>query len=119
MDISVKTTDNCCVFNLKGRLDLTSSAQLKDKVQQNLEEGHKNILLDMSQVDFINSSGLGTLVSTLKVVRTHAGRIVLSSLAPYVQEIFEITQLSHIFEIFESESEACNCFEKSPAVNPV
>ena len=119
MDISVKTTDNCCTFQLKGRLDLTSSSQLKDRVQQSVSEGNKNILLNMSQVDFINSSGLGTLVSTLKVVRTHNGRIVLSSLAPYVQEIFEITQLSHIFEIFETESEACQSFEKAPAVNTV
>jgi len=119
MEIHVKTSDNFCTFQLKGRLDLTTASQLKEKVQQCLTEGHKNVLLNMSQVDFINSSGLGTLVSTLKIVRTNNGRILLSSLAPYVQEIFEITQLSHIFEIFESESEACAVFEERAVGNTV
>ena len=119
MEISVKVSDKFCTFQLKGRLDLTSSSELKERVQQCLADGHKNILLNMSQVDFINSSGLGTLVSTLKIVRTDSGRIALSSLAPYVREIFEITQLSHIFDIFENESEACAVFEEKTVGNTV
>jgi anti-sigma B factor antagonist len=106
MDISVKEQNSLCTFYLKGRLDLTSSSELKEKVKESLDQGKLNILLNLTQVDFINSSGLGTLVSTLKEVRTAQGRIALCCLAPYVQEIFEITQLSHIFDIFTGESDA-------------
>ncbi|MBD3381344.1 MAG: anti-sigma factor antagonist [candidate division Zixibacteria bacterium] len=106
MEISVKEQEQYLTFNLKGRLDLTSSTELKEKVKEFLNQGKKNILLNLSKVDFINSSGLGTLVSTLKEVRMVKGRIALCCLAPYVQEIFEITQLSHIFDIYTTEDEA-------------
>ena len=69
------------------------------------------IHLNLSQVDFINSSGLGSLVSIMKEVRLQKGRFTLSNLASYVQEIFEITQLSHIFEIFATEEEALSSYQ--------
>ncbi|MBD3217086.1 MAG: anti-sigma factor antagonist [candidate division Zixibacteria bacterium] len=117
MEITVKAEEAFHVFHLKGRLDLTSSSELKEKVKEHLEQGKVNILLNMAQVDFINSSGLGTLVSTLKEVRTANGRIALCSLAPYVQEIFEITQLSHIFDIFPGEKEAFAAFGQKKAAH--
>ncbi len=113
MEITVKSSDNFNTFYLKGRLDLTSSSELKEKVKEYLEQGKVYILLNLAQVDFINSSGLGTLVSTLKEVRSVKGRIALCCLAPYVQEIFEITQLSHIFDIYVSENEARSAFTDS------
>lgn len=118
MDITIKTAGNCSTFHLKGRLDLTSSSELKEKVKEYLDQGKVNIILDLAQVDFINSSGLGILVSTLKEVRTVKGRIALCSLAPYVQEIFEITQLSHIFDIYPGEEEAFSTFERQKATQP-
>jgi len=110
MEIKVKSTDNYTIFYLKGRLDLTSSSELKEKVREYLDQGRVYLVLNLAHVDFINSSGLGTLVSTLKEVRTAKGRIALCSLAPYVQEIFEITQLSHIFDIYPGENEALSAF---------
>jgi anti-anti-sigma factor len=62
----------------------------------------------MDKVDFINSSGLGALVSILKEVRNHKGELKISNLADYVKEIFDITQLSSIFDICEDESHAIN-----------
>jgi anti-sigma B factor antagonist len=116
MDITVKSADKYNTFYLKGRLDLTSSSELKEKVREYLDQGKVNIILNLAHVDFINSSGLGTLVSTLKEVRTAKGRIALCSLAPYVQEIFEITQLSHIFDIYPGEEEAFAAFGRQKVV---
>jgi len=67
--------------------------------------------LNLANVEFINSSGLGSLVSIMKEARLNKGRLTFSNLANYVQEIFEITQLSHIFEIFATEEEALNSFK--------
>jgi stage II sporulation protein AA (anti-sigma F factor antagonist) len=64
----------------------------------------------MDKVDFINSSGLGALVSILKEVRDHKGKLKISNLADYIKEIFDITQLSSIFDICEDESNAIRGF---------
>ena len=106
MDITTKSHDSYTTLHLKGRLDLNSSAELKEQIKDHLNNNFINLILDLSDVDFINSSGLGTLVSILKNVRIVNGKMVLCNLAQYVQEIFEITQLSHIFDIYPTEQEA-------------
>lgn len=113
MDVVVTSHDENTVLKLSGRLDLNSSSQLKGRVKELLAEGEMNLVLDMSDVNFINSSGLGTLVSILKDVRMVKGRMVICDLAQYVQEIFEITQLSHIFDIYQTVEEATQSFASS------
>ncbi|MGB5106298.1 MAG: STAS domain-containing protein [Candidatus Zixiibacteriota bacterium] len=110
MEIRVTEHLDFITLSLKGRLDIASSASLKDDILRHVANGKSRIILNLAQVDFINSSGLGTLVSILKEVRLAKGRLVLSNLASYVQEIFEITQLSNIFEIFASEADAQDVF---------
>jgi anti-sigma B factor antagonist len=104
------TTGGFTTLQLKGRLDLNSSSQLKEHIKGLLKQGTANVILDLCGVDFINSSGLGTLVSILKDVRIVKGRMVLCNLAQYVQEIFEVTQLSHIFDIYPTAEEAAASF---------
>ncbi len=106
MDISVALKGRVTVLSLSGKLDLASAGCLKERAKTLMEERRCLIHLNMKEVDFINSSGLGALVSLMKEVRMHKGRLTLSDMAPYVNEIFEITQLSHVFEIFPAEDEA-------------
>ena len=113
MEISARRHDDYMALSLTGRLDLNSSAKLKEEIKKFLNEGDLRIMLDLNQVDFINSSGLGTLVSILKDVRMLKGRMVLCNLANYVQEIFEITQLSHIFDIYPTEQDAAASFSRT------
>lgn len=115
MDIAMKEVSNVAVLSLTGRLDLTSGAALKQEVKKLFERDITSIHLNLAKVDFINSSGLGVLVSIMKEVRVAKGRLTLSDLASYVQEIFDITQLSHIFEIFETEQEAMTTFQQVAA----
>lgn len=106
MEISEHRHNGITAFSLVGKLEFTSSSRLKEKVQAALSEGRVKIILDLTQVDFVNSSGLGTLISILKQVRQSGGRLMLSGLAPVVKEIFEITQLEQVFEIYPSEAAA-------------
>lgn len=94
------------VMRISGRIDLVTSNTLKDAIRERLHRQRLALVLNLERVDFINSSGLGALVSMLKDVRLVNGRMALCDLAPYVQEIFEITQLSNVFEIFPGEKEA-------------
>ncbi len=115
MEITASSQGNFTALQLKGRMDLNSSSQLKECIKDYLSEGRANIILDLSGVNFVNSSGLGTLVSILKDVRMVKGRMVLCNLAQYVKEVFEITQLSHIFEIYPTTEEAAASFADSVA----
>ena len=116
MDITVKQQGNVNVLILKGKLDLANSGDLKNTVKSLLQQEKNKLHLNMLGVDFINSSGLGALVSMMKEIRVHKGRLTMSNLAPYVSEIFEITQLSNVFEIYCGEREAIESYAAAPVV---
>lgn len=106
MKVDVKRDGQTAVLKLRGRLDLESSSVVKEEIRRCLGQGFVGLILDLEAVEFINSSGLGAMVSALKEIRLAKARLVVCKLAPYVREIFEITQLSHIFEIYSTEGEA-------------
>lgn len=110
MDCRLESHADVDVLHVAGRLDLVSSNTLKDSVRQRLQQKRTRLVLEMRGLDFINSSGLGALVSIFKDVRLVNGRLILAGLAPYVQEIFEITQLTNVFEICKTESDAIQSF---------
>jgi len=111
MEIQMRDQDSLAVLSLSGRLDLASGATLKEQVKRLTQSNTTQVHLNLSEVEFINSSGLGALVSIMKEIRLQKGRLTLSNLASYVQEIFEITQLSHIFEIYPTEEEAVATYQ--------
>ena len=111
MEITVREDANVTTLSLKGRLDLATGSALKEQIKQLFEKEKTAIHLNLGEVEFINSSGLGALVSIMKEIRIHRGRLTLSDLADYVHEIFDITQLSHIFEIFTTEEEAIKSYQ--------
>jgi anti-sigma B factor antagonist len=111
MELNRKDEGNTVVIALSGRLDLSNGSKLKEEVKSILTAGKTSIHLNLRNVEFVNSSGLGALVSIMKEIRIHRGRLTLSDLAEYVQEIFDITQLSHIFEIFGTEHEALQSYQ--------
>ena len=106
MNLNVREEDGARIIALDGRLELTTGKELKEKIKTFCDSGTTRIHVNMEQVEFINSSGLGALISAMKEVRLVKGRLTLSNLAPYVREIFDITQLAHIFEIHETEKAA-------------
>lgn len=116
MNITKNQSGNVTIMNMTGRLDLASGASLKEKALQEFESGNVRIHLNLTGVDFINSSGLGALVSLMKETRLKHGRLTMSNLAAYVAEIFEITQLSHIFEIYETEEAALSSYDATESV---
>jgi len=111
MEITSRNEQNVVVLNLKGRVDLASGSRLKEAIKEQFSNDITAIHLNEAGVDFINSSGLGAFVSIMKEVRLRKGRLTLSNLASYVQEIFEITQLAHIFEIYVTEEEALSSYQ--------
>lgn len=96
--------------NLKGRLDANSVLALKDLWRTYDEHGQHNILLDLHQVDFIDSIGISTLVNGLKQCRAKGGDLRLIGLQPSARAVFELMMLDRVFEIFETREEALKGF---------
>lgn len=111
MEIKMNNEGQVCIVNLTGRLDLASGTNLKEELKTIFNQEKNMFHLNLKDVEFINSSGLGALVSIMKEIRLRKGRLTLSNLASYVKEIFEITQLSHIFEIYETQEEALSSYQ--------
>lgn len=92
------------------RLDAHNSNDLKEKIYSIFEGGKKNILVDLREVRFIDSSGLGALVSGFKNAISHQGNLKLSGLQSQVKSMFELTRLHRVFEIFDTTAEALENF---------
>ncbi len=84
---------------LAGEIDLDSAAVLREGLNDCFEAGHRCLVLDMSDVTFCDSSGLGALVAALKRAREHGGWIRLRGLRPHVAKLFEITGLTQMFAL--------------------
>jgi len=114
MELRVESHQNVDVLRIAGRLDLVSSSTLKDAIRQQLSDRRSFLVVNLEKVDFINSSGLGALISALKDVRLSNGRLVLCLLSPYVDEIFTITGLKKVFDAYETQDEAVDSFAARP-----
>lgn len=111
MNLQTETRNDVVVIYVKEeRLDAHNSGELKIEVQRLFEEGKKNVLIDLKDVRFIDSSGLGALVSGFKNAISHQGILKLSTLQSQVRSMFELTRLHRVFEIFSSTSEALDNF---------
>lgn len=90
------------------RLDAHNSGDLRDRILKLLENGDQNLVVDLAAVHFIDSSGLGALLSGYKNATLRSGTFVLSGLQPRVQSMFELTRLHRVFEIFPNVEAALN-----------
>jgi anti-sigma B factor antagonist len=92
------------------RLDAHNSGDLKIEMQRFFAEGNKNLLVDLKDVRFIDSSGLGALVSGFKNAISQQGSLKLATLQPQVKSMFELTRLHRVFEIFGTTAEALETY---------
>lgn len=94
------------------RLDAHNSSELKAQMLDLFEEGKNNMVVDLGIVRFVDSSGLGALVSGFKNASARNGNLKLCNLQPQVQSMFELTRLHRVFEIFPDTEKALASFEK-------
>ena len=90
---------------LESRLDAASAVEFKETVMRNIEEGNTNLIIDLKEVEFIDSSGLGALVAILKSVSLN-GTLAITGLHKKTEQIFKLTRMDTVFQIFPSVTEA-------------
>jgi anti-sigma B factor antagonist len=92
------------------RIDAAFATQFKNELLDSFKQGKNTIVLDLSDVDFIDSSGLGALVSSRKTLGEN-GEIALCSVKERVQTLFDITRMNKVFRIYNSKEDAISSFQ--------
>ena len=117
MQIEERTVGDVMVLDLKGKITLGEGDELlKDKVNSLVNQGHKKIVLNLAEVPYIDSAGLGEVVRTYTTVSRQGGSLKLLNLTKRITDLLSITKLLTVFETFDSENEAVRSFSASAKV---
>ena len=116
MTTSIRKLGGVTIVDISGRIELgEESAALRDLVRDLLSKGQKQILFNLGDVNYIDSSGFGHLVSAFTSVRNHGGELKLLNLSNNIQNLMQITRLYTVFEIIDNEAAAVKSFSQSAA----
>ena len=111
MAISARRLHDVEILDLAGRITIgEGTLMLRDKIQNMLDVCQTKFLLNLADVDYIDSSGLGELVSSFTTVRNQGGALKLVSLTHRVHALMQITKLLTVFDVYDSEPEALKSF---------
>ena len=115
MQIEERAVGDVMMLDLKGKITLGEGDELlKDKVNSLVNQGHKKILLNLADVPYIDSAGLGEIVRTYTTVSRQGGSLKLLNLTKRITDLLSITKLLTVFETFDSENEAVRSFSARP-----
>ncbi len=117
LTIAAREKEGILLLDLKGRLTAGEEvARLRDRLTKELEAGHKNLILNMDEVDYIDSTGLGTLVICFTRFQKGGGSLKLLNLNRRNIELLVLTKLTTVFELFIDEQDAINSFFPDRAI---
>jgi len=106
LDITAEQGQKDCVLTLEGEVDVYTAPRLKEELVAAIERGCVDIVVDMEKVTFIDSSGLGVLVSALRRARERDGAVRIVCTRDSILKIFRITGLDKVFPLFADLAEA-------------
>lgn len=112
MTIKEKMQGDVAILSIKGNLmGEPDSTDVRDKVYSLLEEGFTKIVIDLGQVKWVNSSGLGTLIAVMTSIKNKGGEMRLARVTDKVESLFAITQLIKVFKTYETVDRAVASFK--------
>lgn len=108
-----ETIDEVAVCKIEGKLaGLDGKGKIQDKVKDLVESKIVNVVLDLTKVSWIDSTGLGELIASLSSTKNNGGNLVLSNLQDPVQSLLKMTNLNQIFDVYENVEDALSKFKK-------
>jgi anti-sigma B factor antagonist len=112
MEISERNAGNVTVLNVTGKITLgVGDTILKDKLHSLLHQGRKDVLLNLGQVQYVDSAGLGAIVAAYTTMTREGGSLKLVSVTKRLQDLLTITKLLTVFDTFDSEEEALRSYK--------
>jgi anti-sigma B factor antagonist len=111
MKIEKRAVGDVMILDCSGKITLGEGTMaVRNAVKDILNENGKKIILNLGDVNYIDSSGIGELVSTYTTVQKNGGKFKLLNLTKKIQELLQITKLLTVFEVFENEQDAVTSF---------
>ncbi len=111
MHITQRTAQGVTILDLDGRLTRDDGyGEVRAALTLLLEQGHTQFLLNLADVPYIDSTGIGELVSVFITVRNHKGTLKLLMLTDRIRELFEVAKLVQVFDVFDDEASALQSF---------
>ncbi len=112
MKITTKDLSNITVVAISGKLTLgEATGDLRDTIHELVSSGKKNLLLDLSQLDYMDSAGLGEVVGAYTTVANAGGKLKLLKVGGRALDLLQVTKLATLFEFFDDEAAAALSFE--------
>ena len=105
MEVKSFDKEGVMVFQVNGEINISTSPELKKQFEK---QPSKKIVVDLTEVPYVDSSGLATLVEILKRTKLQGGNLGLSGLSDKVRSLFEITKLDKLFQVFKTQDDAVN-----------
>jgi anti-sigma B factor antagonist len=110
MEISITPMKRVDLLRISGRVDSSTSSELDEVLQKRLDEGRSNLVLDLSDVHYMSSSGLRSLVSALRASKKKGGDVRIASPSERVQEVLGLAGLDTLFESYDDVTAAVGSF---------
>jgi len=112
LSIKDREAGDVTILDLAGKITIgEGSVQLREAVRRLLDDGKKKILLNLGEVAYVDSSGIGELVSSYTTTNNQGGQLKLLNLTKKIQDLLMITKLLTVFETFDSEASALESFK--------
>jgi len=107
MKSQIRDQENIRIIELSGKITIGSGdVKLRELINTAVDEGQKNIILNLGSVSAIDSSGIGEMVACYTTVTNRGGQLKLMKLSPKINDILQVTQLITVFDVFDNEEEA-------------
>lgn len=106
MNVDIETKGTATIVRMDGRLDAAAVSTIKGQITNIKVSDGGDLVFNFAKVDFIDSTGLGLVVSTFRHVREANGDLAVCCLTPQVRSLFELTRMHRIFNVFDSEDMA-------------
>jgi len=105
--ISSRRLDDVVILDISGRITIgEGTVTLRDTMQKLLNDGDRKVVVNLEDVDYVDSAGLGELVAAFTIVRAQGGQLKLLKLTHRIHDLLQITKLLTVFDSFDSETEA-------------
>jgi anti-sigma B factor antagonist len=112
LEIRERTVDDVTILEMTGKITIgEGSVQLRDAVSRLLDAGRNRIILNLAGVTYVDSSGIGELVSRFTTTKNSGGKLKLLNLTKKIKDLLMITKLLTVFEIYEDEQSALESFQ--------
>jgi anti-sigma B factor antagonist len=112
LNINERQAGDVTVLDLSGKITIgEGSVALRSVIRRLIEEGKKKILLNLGNVSYVDSSGIGELVSSFTTIGREGGQLKLLNLSQKIQDLMTITKLHTVFDVYDEETSALNSYK--------